>query len=121
MLRSRLDNPYLKPCQGKSTLHSRKALCLYTLNDLLSKKRKTHAAKPKNLKEKGPILKGVKDGGDEIDMDIMLQPNEEKEKKTSATKTEIKIDVGKMSVLHFGLVKPKKNQVHLNAQRKPVL
>ena len=39
-LRSRLDNPYLKPCQGKSTLHSRKALCLYTLNDLLSKKRK---------------------------------------------------------------------------------
>ena len=110
MLRSRLDNPYLKPCQGKSTLHSRKALCLYTLNDLLSKKRKTRAAKPKNLKEKDPILKGVKDGGDEIDMDIMLQPDEEKEKKTSATETEIKTDVAKMSVLHFGLVKPKKNR-----------
>ena len=107
-LRSRLDNPYLKPCQGKSTLHSRKALCLYTLDDLLSKKRKTCAAKPKNLKEKDPILEGVKDGGDEIDMDIMLQPDKEKEKKTSATETEIKTDVGKMSVLHFGLVKPKK-------------
>ena len=107
-LRSRLDNPYLKLCQGKSTLHSRKALYLYTLDDLLSKKRKPRAAKPKNLKEKDPILKGVKDSGDQIDIDIMLQPDEDKEKKSAATETEIKTDEGKMSVLHFGLVRPKK-------------
>ena len=98
----------MKPCQGKSTLHSRKDLCLYTLDDLLSKKRKPHAAKPKNLKEKDPILEGVKDSGDQIDIDIMLQPDEDKKKKNGATETEIKTDEGKMSVLHFGLVRPKK-------------
>ena len=81
MLRSRLDNPYLKLCQGKSTLRSRKALCLYTLDDLLSKKRKPYAAKPKNLKEKDPILKGVKDSGDQIDIDIMLQPDKDKKRR----------------------------------------
>ena len=110
MLRSRLDNPYLKPCHRKSTLHSRKALCLYTLDDLLSKKRKRYAAKAKNLKEKDPILEGVKDDGDQIDIDIMLQPDEEKEKKSSATETKFKTDDGKMSVLHLRLVKHKKNR-----------
>ena len=100
----------MKPCQGKSTLCSRKALCLYTLDDLLSKKRKPHADKPKNLKEKDPILEGVKDRGDEIDIDIMLQPDKEKEKKSSATETKFKTDDGKMSVLHFRLMKHKKTR-----------
>ena len=60
------------------------------------------------MKEQDSILDGVKDAGDAIDLDIILQPENDKPKKSIAIETEFKTDDGKMSVKHFGLVKPKK-------------
>ena len=82
----------------------------FSLDDLLSKKKKRRAAKPKNLKEEDPILKGVEEGGDAIDMAILLEPEpEEKKTKNSVLpEKEYKTDDGKLSIKTHGRRRPKK-------------
>ena len=82
-LRSGSSNPYLKPTlsRNRKTKRSKLPLLKISLDDLLSKnKKKTRTAKPKNLKEKDPILKALQDINNKDDLAILLAPNSDDEK-----------------------------------------
>ena len=116
-LRSGSSNPYLKPrlSSNRSTKRSKRPLLKISLDDLLSKnKKKTRTAKPKNLKEKDPILKAFQDINNKDELEILLAPNDdEKPKKSTFPKEEIETKEGVMTVETVGCPKREKKVVEL--------
>ena len=86
------------------------------LDSLLSKNRR-HGTKPKNLKEKDPILDAYKDVQNEEELKTLLEPSDdESNKKSIAVEETIDTKDGAMLVKSYGLKRSNKTDRNFKCQ-----
>ena len=94
-----------KPKSHSSRTSHRAAKNKLTIDlDSLLCKNRTRNAKPKNLKEKDPILDALKKADDKVDLQILLDPSDDdKKKKSIAVEENISTDDSVVNVKSYGL------------------
>ena len=116
-LRSRSKTPANKIrkraiVKAHNTKRSRQPLLNYTLDDILSNKRKTRNAAPRKLKETDPILDAFKEIDNKEDLDILMQPNSDDERKnrksSCVSKEDLDTESGTVQVKEYALKRRKK-------------
>ena len=84
----------------------------YSLDDILSNKRKSHSAAPKKLQETDPILDAFKEIDNKEDLDILMQPNSDEERKkrksSCVSKEDLDTASGTVQVKEYALKRRKK-------------
>ena len=84
----------------------------YTLDDILSNKRKTRSAAPRKLEETDPILDAFKEINNKEDLAILMQPNSDDEcknrKSSCVSKDDLDTESGTVQVKEYVLKRRKK-------------
>ena len=84
----------------------------YTLDDILSYKRKTRSAAPTKLEETDPILDAFKEIDNKEDLAILMQPNSDDERKnrksSCVSKEDLDTESGTVQVKEYALKRRKK-------------
>ena len=105
VLRSSTSSNRKKPKLRSSRTSRRAAKNKLTIDlDSLLCKNRTRNAKPKNLKEKDPILDALKKAEDKVDLEILLDPSDDdKKNKSIAVEENISTGDGVVNVKSYGL------------------